>query len=88
MSFVPRLMRRAGSAIDRGVSAEAHGLGVNGPFLSQLLENPVEAAAIRLIAEGRAHIAARKVVGQARQRCADVHGDLNAGEARGRKAIE
>src|SRR5215210_626098 len=72
MSSVRGPIGRAGVGIDRRPSAEAHGLDVEGPFQSQVLKDPVEAAAIRLIAECRAHVAAREAVREARQRRADV----------------
>lgn len=55
-----------GSAIDRGLAAGTQLLDVDGPFLDQLIENSIEAAAIRVVAEGVADVAARKVIRQAR----------------------
>ena len=72
MSLVRGPIGSAGFAIDRRPAARARRLDADAPFLDQVLENPVETAAIRLIAERRAHVAAREAVGEARQRCTDV----------------
>src|SRR5215213_8586112 len=72
MSTIRGPIGRAGFVIDGSPAAGVHGLDGDAPFLGQVLEDPIEAAAIRFIAEGSAHVAAREAVGKAGQRRADV----------------
>src|SRR6185436_5496739 len=78
-----RRVRRAGLAIDRGDLAGPHRLDAGASLLDQLLENPVEGAAVRLIAERAADVTARERLGEERQRRADVSFQLSDAPAPG-----
>jgi hypothetical protein len=67
-----RRVGRAGLAVGRGTLAFSDGLDAEAPFLDQLLENPVEGAAVRLVAERLADVAARERLGKAWQHPAEV----------------
>src|SRR5215210_4332407 len=63
---------RAGLAKGRGSLAAARSFDAESAFPGQVLENPVEGSAIRLVAEGFAYVVARERLGQALERRADV----------------
>lgn len=89
VSSVAGSVLRAGLAIDRGDLAGTGGLDAEAPFPDEVLENPVEGAAVRLVAERSADVTARERLGKALQRDADVVFQLSGapapGPARGRK---
>jgi hypothetical protein len=69
--------------VDRGDLAGADGLDAEAPFADQILEDPVEGAAVRLVAERLGEVAARERLGKVRQRGADLVFQLSGTPAPG-----
>lgn len=72
---------RAGLAVDRGLLAFSLRFHAEAPLLDQLLENPVEGAAVRLVVKRFADVAARERLGKTRQGGADVVFQISHGPA-------